>query len=357
MNVRACAFLASFGLALLGCSDETPSNPAPRSSELARELQNRLDAAEGDGFSGAVRVSIAGEPIVSEGRGLANRERALENAEHTAFDMGSIMKGFTAVAIFQLEEEGALSLDDTLDGLLPDVPPDKADITLREIVQHRAGFDAYHDTLGDFEPMTKLEARARILSQELLFPPGEREEYSNSGYTLLADIIEAVSQTPYTEYVHDRLFAPAGMVESGFYSEPIWQSVDTAIGYEAETFGANDPASWPYTWALVGNGGLVTTVSDLDRWVGALFSGKIVKPATLERIESGVLEEGAAEVEGEILYGEAGAGDFGLGGVLIYAPGQDLRVTIGSNTYDAFDVEEFAVELTTLVLAADTAKR
>src|SRR6187549_1131970 len=136
MNVRACAgLLAGFGLALLGCSDPqkpTPE-PKPRPSELARELESRLDAAAADGFSGAVRVSVAGQPLVSAGRGLANRERGTENGEHTAFDMGSILKSFTAVAVLKLEEAGALTLDDRLGELLPDVPSDKTAITVREL--------------------------------------------------------------------------------------------------------------------------------------------------------------------------------------------------------------------------------
>lgn len=356
MNVHTAAVVAGLGLALLGCSGKaqpTPEpEPTPGPNELARELRTRLDAAADDGFSGTVRVSVRGEPLVSEGRGFADRQRALENDEHTAFDMGSILKTFTAVAIFQLEEDGLLTLDDPLGRLLPNVPPDKVDITLREVIQHRAGFDTYHDTEGDFEPMTRLEARTRILEQELLFPPGEGEAYSNSGYTLLADIIESASGEAYTEYVHEHLFDPASMAESGFYSEPLWQRVETAIGYDSETYGANDPATWPYTWALVGNGGLVTTVGDLDRWIGAFFAGKVVQPATLKRIESEYLDAGAAELEGELVYGEAGAGDYGLGGVLVHAPEPDVRVTIGSNAYDAFDVESFAVELTTLVLDA-----
>jgi CubicO group peptidase (beta-lactamase class C family) len=353
MNVRAHAFAASFALAAFACSNSSPDQPEPQPeppSELETELLSSLDAAAADGFSGTVRVRMAGETLVSEGRGLANRERGLENGEHTAFDMGSILKSFTAVAIFKLVEEGALGLEDALGELLPDVPDDKQAITLLEILQHRAGFDTYHDTEGDFEPMTRLEARERILAQELLFPPGEDEEYSNSGYTLLADIIETATLTPYTDYVRQNLFAPAGMSETGFYSEPIWQRVDTAVGYDAAKFGDNDPASWPYTWALVGNGGLVTTVLDLDAWIDALWNGRILEPETWELIESEYL--GAAEDEDEPIYGEAGAGDFGLGGVSIYAPGPDLRVIIGTNAYEAFDVEAFAVELAETALAA-----
>ena len=354
MNFRSYVAFAACALALSACSNsdpDPPGEPEPNEpSELERTVAGRIDAAVEAGFSGAISVSVAGQRVGGGGHGLANRERGRENTEHTAFDVGSILKSFTAIAVFQLAEAGTVALGDTLADLLPGVPPDKAAITLRELVQHSAGFDEYHDDTGDFEPMTRLEARERILAQELLFEPGEDVSYSNSGYTLLADIIETASGEAYTDYVRKHLFEPAELTESGFYSEAIWQTVPTAVGYDASTFGDNDPATWPYTWALVGNGGLVTTVADLDRWLSALFGGKLVTPATFELIEEEYLAEGAASLAGEVVYGEAGAGDYGLGGVVVYAPASDLRVIVATNTYEVFDIESFAIELSELVL-------
>ena len=351
MSVPACRFFAGVVLAVMGCSDQ---DPEPSGSEdpvdLEAEVRSRIDGAVADGFSGAILIRDGGEEMVREAHGLADRENDTPNTENTAFDVGSVLKAFTATAIFKLAEGGALELDATLDTLFPDVPADKADITLLDIVQHRAGFDEYHDTMGDFEPMTRLEARERIFAQELLFAPGTDEAYSNSGYTLLADVVELVSGEAFTEYVRGALFEPAGMDASGFYSEPVWQSVDTAIGYDASTFGDNDPATWPYTWALVGNGGLVTTVGDLDRWISAMFGGRVVDTDTLELMEEEYFSSGSATVGGETVYGEAGAGDFGLGGVAIYAPGSDTRVIVATNTFEVFDIEEFAVDLAVLLL-------
>jgi CubicO group peptidase (beta-lactamase class C family) len=348
----ACALL---GLScwLIGCSDSDAVPPPTEPSELELEVRRRLDVAADAGFSGSVLVTAEGSPLVSGGYGLADREHDVANDADTAFDVGSIVKSFTAISIFKLVEDGVLAVSDPLSAFFDDVPADKADITLLELIQHRAGFDTYHDTMGDFEPMTRLEARERIFAQELLFPPGSDSEYSNAGYTLLADVIETTSGQPYTEFVRRAVFEPAKMQRSGFYSEPVWQNVDTAIGYDADTFGSNDPASWPYTWALVGNGGLVATVTDLDRWATALWSGRILSLATLEQLRTDYFEEGRAEVGDTTVYAEAGGGDFGFGGVLVDAPERGTRVIIATNTSEAFDIEEFASELTLFLLDSE----
>jgi CubicO group peptidase (beta-lactamase class C family) len=337
-----------------GCSEAGTEPPAPEPTNAMQvEVERRVEDAVAAGFSGAAFVTHAGELVVAGGYGFADRDHELPNREDTAFDVGSIMKELTAIAIFQLEEDGVLSLSDTLAALLPDVPDDKAEITLLQIVQHRAGFDEYHDTTGDFEPMTRLEARSRILEQELLFEPGSDEAYSNSGYTLLADVIEAASGATFTDFVRENVLGPAGMAHSGFYSDKLWQNVDTAIGYGASSFGDNDPATWPYTWSLMGNGGLVTTVVDLERLVIALWDGTLLGPDALEAMKRDHLSSSAGMLGGETAYGQAGAGDFGLGGALVDAPRTSTRVIVATNTYDAFDIETFAVELATFILESE----
>jgi len=342
------SFAFSFVLFAVACSDAEPDTSP--SDPAYPEIEAKFEAAEADGFSGAALVTVDGNRAVARGFSYSNRETEVQNTTSTAFDVGSLMKDLTAAAIFLLDEEGELSLSDTLGQIFPDVPDDKTDITVLQIVQHAAGFDEYHDTEGDFEPMSREEARSRILDQELLFAPGTDEAYSNSGYTLLADIIETVSGTPFTEFVHEKLLSRANMEQSGFYSEPLWQSVDTAIGYDSDSFEDNDPATWPYTWALVGNGGLVSSVEDLDRWIVALEGGQVLSPDTFETMKSEYLELGAVIIEDEVVYAGAGAGDFGLGGVAVSIPGRNTRILLASNSYDTYDVEALAEELILSVL-------
>ncbi|HEU4537875.1 MAG TPA: serine hydrolase domain-containing protein [Polyangiaceae bacterium] len=323
-------------------------------SGLREELERRLDDAAASGFSGAALITVGGATVLARGYGLADRGAMVPNGPDTAYDFGSILKDLTAAAIFKLESEGKLALTDPLSAFFDDVPADKAGITVLQVVQHRAGFDEYHDEEGDFEPMTREEARGRIFAQALLFAPGSAEAYSNAGYTLLADLVETVSGRAYTDYVREGLMAPAGLQSSGFFGDPLWQQVDTAIGYDAEVFGDNDPAAWPYTWALVGNGGLVTTVRDLERWLVAIWGGRVLSPPAFEAYRTQYLASGALTLGGKTAYAYAGGGDFGFGGVAIDCPEANARVVLGSNAYDpeAFDLDRFGLELGELVLSA-----
>lgn len=358
MRLPFVLLLASL-TALGACSSESSGGTPPiadggsadASDPLAAEVGRRFEEAAAAGFSGTALVTVGGKPIFAAGYGMADRQSKTPNGLATAFDFGSVLKDLTAAAVFQLEGEGKLATSAALGTIFPDVPGDKAAITVLQILQHRAGFDEYHDTEGDFEPMTRLEARQRIFAQPLRFEPGTDAAYSNSGYTLLADIVETVSGEAFTDYVRKHLFAPANMKASGFFGDPVFQEVDTAIGYEASTFEANDPASWPYTWALVGNGGLVTTVGDLDRWTTAIRNGSVFVPSAFEAYRTEYLEPLSSELEGTTVYAAAGAGDYGLGGVVLDCPEKSTRIIIGTNTYDAFDIEAFALELGRFVLA------
>lgn len=353
MKIDVLKILAPI-LLFAACSKQDRAVPVEMEDDQLRgELRARFDDAADEGFSGVALVIVGGETVHEEAYGEADRANEEANTTQTAFDFGSVMKDLTAAAIFKLEAAGALSVDDTLADVFDGVPDDKAEITILQLVQHSAGLDEYHDTEGDFEALTRQEARAAIFAQELLFEPGEDEAYSNSGYTLLADVIEETSGRAFTEYVREELLEPAGMRASGFYGDAVWERVDTAIGYDDQMFEDNDPASWPLTWALVGNGGLVATAGDVARWLAAVHAGDVLNESAFSRYETEYLDLSAVELDGRVIHAYAGAGDYGLGGVAVDCPELDARFVIATNTYTVFDIEALAMELASVVFAEE----
>src|SRR5688500_6254578 len=132
-HVYVCIVCAFFSCA--SCSD---ADPSPEPGPLEQRIRSRVDEAAAAGFSGAALITVDGERVLAAGYGLADRQNAVANTPDTAFDVGSIMKDFTAAAIFKLAHEGKLDLRDSLSELFPNVPDDKADITVLQILQHRA---------------------------------------------------------------------------------------------------------------------------------------------------------------------------------------------------------------------------
>ena len=186
----------------------------------------------------------------------------------------------------------------------------------------RAGFHPYHDspndtTHGDHQRMSKAEALKRIAEQRLLFAPGQGNEYSNSGYTLLAAVVEKVTGKPFDDYLRAELFAPAGMTSTGFYGDDRWDDRRMARGLGQRSFGsANAPHRWPeVSWVLMGAGGMVSNARDLHRFISAVRSGRILGPAALAKMYR----------RDPAMY--AGGNDFGYGTlVLDFDGGKDLVI-------------------------------
>lgn len=192
--------------------------------------------AEEDRFSGAVLVGADGDIAFERAYGLASREFAAPNGVQTRFDIGSITKDFTRVAVAQLIAEGRLGLDDKLGEHLPDYPnPEaRAKVTVRQLFEHSSGIGDYFTEEWRRTPMGALREHQDYIAiwgpKPLEFEPGTDRSYSNFGFTLLGAIIEKVSGQPYFEYVAEKIFAPAGMEDSGFFAvdQPI---PNVAVGY------------------------------------------------------------------------------------------------------------------------------
>jgi len=290
-------------IALLPCSLTTskaqtaPTQPtASTQNTSAINVRPALDdysrKAAGLGFSGAVLVAKDGEILTRKGYGWADVKRRIPIKPDSIFDIGSGVKAFTATAIMQLEEQGKLSTSDPITKYFKDVPADKATITIHQLLTHTSGlnFDYFYQlsTPEERENMKNREKYIKaVLSYPLAFKPGEGRIYSNTGFSLLSAIIEDVSGEPYEQYVREHLFKPAGMTETGYYIPRDLRRVargyndgDTDFGYPWETQWAGKRPLWD----LMGNGGMLTTLDDVYKWMAAIKGEKIVSQKSKDKM-------------------------------------------------------------------------
>jgi CubicO group peptidase (beta-lactamase class C family) len=248
---------------------------------FARWLARQAAAGK---FSGAVLVAKDSKPVVKQAYGFANRRRRLPNAIDTKFNIGSLGKSFTAVAVAQLVESGKLSFDDPLGKYLSGFPREVANkVTIGELLTHTSGLG---DVFMRWHPNASAELDvsdllARVVTEPLQFAPGSRFGYSNSGYVVLGAIVEAVSGLNYYDYVRERVFKPAGMRQTGWYT--LNPASNMAHGYaQVDTSG---------TW-VAGNpsGGAYSTVGDLLRFAQALFANKLLSPQLTKLVLAGKVD-------------------------------------------------------------------
>jgi CubicO group peptidase (beta-lactamase class C family) len=266
---------------------ETPSAPpGPRMSEarVAASLRAYVDSlTRADAFSGAVLLAKGNRVLQRNGYGLASRRYGTPNRPDTKFNLGSINKAFTKVAIEQLAAQGKLSLDDTIDKYVSDYPHEAAStITVRMLLDHRGGVPDFFGPKFQNADRTQLRSVSDwvqfIRDMPLRFVPGTREEYSNGGYILLGAVIEKASGMDYYDYVRRNIYRPAGMKDTDSYQQddPVR---NLAEGYTKSLGGGTDSrwrdAASTHAWRGSPAGGGYSTVDDLFRFAQALRSGTL----------------------------------------------------------------------------------
>lgn len=270
-----------------------PDEPTgPRFSSL-EELDNLLRGMAGeDRFSGAVLVAKRGQVALRQAYGLADRTHKTPNRADTLFDIGSINKQFTSVAILRLAQDGKLKLDDTVGKYLKGFPPEVADkVTIRQLLQHKSGMGDYLREPKFIEHPKRFRSVKDYLelvrATPLLFEPGTRQRYSNSGFVVLGAIVEALTGRSYYDVVQDFVYNPAGMKLSGSFERGS-DGKNMAIGYtrhgrrgESVAVGATTPPPLrPNTemFSAKGSpaGGGYSTVEDLKRYLDALLDNKLL---------------------------------------------------------------------------------
>lgn len=259
---------------------------AAAAQDMARQVDEYVNRyVKNNQFSGAVLVAKGGKVVLSKGYGMANYELDVANVAQTKFRLGSITKQFTAMAILQLQEKGLLSVDDPITKYFPDYKIAEK-VTIHHLLSHTSGIHnftndpEYGQTMTLPSPIEKTIARFK--DKPLDFAPGEKWDYSNSGYILLGAIIEKVSGKSYEEYLKENIFQPLGMTNTGYdHSDVILKN--RAAGYQMSK-GKMVNASYLDMSIPHAAGALYSNVEDLYLWDRALYTEKLVKKATLEKI-------------------------------------------------------------------------
>jgi CubicO group peptidase (beta-lactamase class C family) len=321
-----------------------------------RGLEIRIDAylteSTARGFSGAILVAQDGEIVLSKGYGLADREKDITINPDTVFDIGSVTKPFTASAIMLLAQKGKLRTTDTLQSYFPEIPTEKAQITIHQVLTHSAGF---RETVGrDYDPVGRREFLNKLFESDLLFTPGSKYSYSNAGYSLLAAIVEIVSGMQFEQFLNNELFLPAGMNQTG-YTLPQWgpESFANSYFFDLESGGWS---KWGTTlehfppegisWNLIGNGALHSTIEDLYRWHLALTQGKILSHDTQQLMESRHIE-----------MQENGSNHYGYGwAIFTSARGTDIVNHNGSNGFFYADYLDYTDENVLVITLSNLAR-
>lgn len=304
-------------------------------STLADELQREHLAGT---FDGLVLVAQGNTVLFKNAYGYADRKGSVKNSITTISDMGSIAKTFTAAAVLQLVQKKRLQLSDTIGDFYPTAPMKSQSITIKQLLGHSSGLDNFHND-SDFELMDKAQAESRILAMPLIAKPGEKIAYSNAAYTLLAAIVEKSSGQPFQDYIQDHLLTPLKLNNTGFYHDSRLATQNMARGY-----GGNDPGKTTFekglTWALIGAGGMVTSIDDLATWTAALQHGTIFPAGTpnsvlMEANERWLLGSLAQiKVNAESIVQMGGSTDFGYTALIQFVPKRDLLIVLLLNAHD-----------------------
>ncbi|WP_141578846.1 serine hydrolase [Actinomadura sp. WMMA1423] len=275
--LTAALAVAGCGADAVGAPRAAHGAPEPVDRSIARYLDRTLPAGPG----GTVVAARGGELVHCKGFGLADRAAGTPATCDTVYDVMSITKQFTAAAIVKLEMMGRLRTTDRISTFLGPVPPDKRGITLHHLLTHTAGLP---NGLGDdYDPVSRDEMLKEALKSKLLSRPGTEFHYSNTGFSVLAAVVEKVSGTSYERFLAKYLFAPAGMTRTG-YVLPKFSWAQVAVEYDENGASQGRPFDHPWAadgpyWNLRGNGGMLSTGRDMFKWHRALLGGTILNAA------------------------------------------------------------------------------
>ena len=273
--MRALLLIACFPAAVLA---QLPSTPAA--------VDNLFRDFTGTGVPGASVIVIRdGAVLYRHAYGMADLEAHVAATTRTNYRLASVTKQFTAMAVMMLAERGKLSYDDPLTKFFPDYPAYGKQIRIRHLLNHTSGLWAYEDLIPSGRTAQLKDADVLDLLKRqtaTYFPPGSAYRYSNTGYAHLALIVEQVSGMRFAAFLKQYIFDPLQMTQTVAFEEGISTVPNRAYGYTARGSGF-ERTDQSLTSAVLGDGGIYSSVEDLYRWDQALYTGTLVRAATLEQ--------------------------------------------------------------------------
>ncbi|MEP6726583.1 MAG: serine hydrolase domain-containing protein [Bacteroidota bacterium] len=263
-----------------------------QTSVLGQELTQKLDsyllttAKNKNKFNGTVLVAQNGRILLNKGYGYKNKVEQVYNDTSTIYQIGSITKTFTSAIILRLQDEKMLSLTDKISKYIVDYP-DGDDITIESLLTHTSGIFEYLESKeyakeNFIKPISIDTLISFFKSQKRLFKSGQRFSYTNSGYILLAFIVEKVTGKKYEQVVRDVIFEPLQMIHSGFDLRNL-SDTNKAINYDniSKKRLISEPV-FDSTHAP-GCGNIYSTAIDLYKWDRALYGNKILRQSSLQK--------------------------------------------------------------------------
>jgi CubicO group peptidase (beta-lactamase class C family) len=234
-------------------------------------------------FNGCILVAQEGQILYKNAFGFANFRQKKQLDINTNFQLASVSKQFTAVAVMMMKEQGKLDYDDNVNKFYPEFP--YKNITIRMLLTHRSGLSEYMwfcDHITDRRtPINNQDLIKLIIDKRpgINFNPDRRHDYSNTGYAILAAIVEKLTNTTFPEFMKKNVFAPLGMNNTFIFT---FGSLDNkpniATGHLSNWF----PSGHDYLDGVTGDKGVYSCVDDLFKWDQGLYAGKIVSLTTLE---------------------------------------------------------------------------
>ncbi|GGH71174.1 CubicO group peptidase (beta-lactamase class C family) [Filimonas zeae] len=332
-----------------------------------REIEKKLDNLLASYFTASqpgcqLLVARHGQVIYQKATGSADLELNVPLSSNMVFNLASITKQFTAVAILQLQEKGKLSVYDSLQKYIPDFPSKGHKITIEHLLTHTSGikdylqlnYSARNMERWDFTPQELIDS---FKNQPLSFTPGTRYSYSNSGYYLLGYIIEKVTATPYQNYILDSLLHPLGLTHTAF--DINGNIIPGRVhGYSKEGTRFKNTDYWSPTIEYAA-GGLISNVADLLTWHKALYAYQVLKKETLQKAFTPFkLADGTStdygygwyvKTSNNIQSIEHQGGMIGFKTNEIYYPAEDVFIAILCNS-DAVGIDELSADISAIAI-------